>query len=193
MKRILAATAALASCIALAPTAMAADHLPNHRPWWDPTKVLESPVDPARAEGTIENVQLTADGSDSHTVTVTRGTPTYSRVQSTVSGLTPGQYYTVRITLREQGTGDDWGVYTWQAYQATEEGKLHINLRMLIPTRARTGENIIAVPTVYNSNDVRRDGRPAKQDPTCVLECKRVAPLAAWTDLTSPEASITIG
>lgn len=50
----------------------------------------------------------------------------------------------------------------------------------------------MGVPTVYNANDVRRDGRPNKVDENCVLQCERVAPLTAWTDYQYPGAIITM-
>ncbi|WP_192796002.1 hypothetical protein [Corynebacterium sp. 11A] len=158
------------------------------RPWWDPTQVIESPVNPNRAEGAVEGVSFTASDSAAKEVSPSD----WARVTFTGTGFTPGLYYTVRVTLREPGTGRDWGVYTWLTYRATAEGKIHSNLRVFIPSRAVPGEKVIAVPTVYNAEDVRRDGRPEKADPSCVLQCERVAPLAAYTNLTDPGATITI-
>ncbi|AZA10208.1 hypothetical protein [Corynebacterium pseudopelargi] len=194
----LIAAGAMAATMALgAQAAVAAPFDPltsstDGRPWWDPTKVIEVPVNPDRAEGHVDSVKFT-DPQGSHTVHMVPNAPTQAVVQAEASGFTPGLYYTVRVTLREAGTGADWGVYTWLTYKATDEGKLHIKLNTYIPSRAQSGEKVVAVPTVYNANDVRQDGRPNKQDPKCVLECKRVPPLAAWTNYNDPQATITIG
>lgn len=168
------------------------------RPWWDPTQVIESPVDPNHAEGTINTVVFTDDADGDHVINpktqINDGTgPRYGRVQIHATGFTPGLYYTMRVVLREAGTGDDWGVYTWLTYQATDAGEINGNLRLAIPTRAKQGERVVAVPTIYNANDVRRDGRPNKVDSKCVLQCERVAPLAAWTDYNAEDAIVTIG
>lgn len=166
------------------------------RPWWDPTQVIEVPVDPSHAEGDIVGLTFTDSADGDHVLPVKKandGTPpNKARVAFTGVGYTPNLFYTVRVTIREAGSGKDWGVYTWQTYKATEDGKLHVDLSMLIPARAKAGEKIVAVPTVYSATDVRRDGRPNKQDPQCVLNCKRVAPLTAWTDYNASDATITI-
>lgn len=164
----------------------------NNRPWWDPTQVIEVPVDQAHAEGSVSSVSFTDDATGGHQISVDKGKPTYGRVQAEATGFTPGLYYTVRITLREASNGNDWGVYTWQTYKATADGKLHINLRVLIPSRAKSGERVAAGVTVYSADQVRQDGRPKKQDPKCVLNCKRVAPLAAWTNYSDPQGAVTI-
>ncbi|AZA12316.1 hypothetical protein [Corynebacterium gerontici] len=197
MKKPLLATAAMISAMAvITPTASAATFDPlisstDGRPWWDPTKVIEVPVDPSHAEGRVDSVSFTSlEGS--HDLEVPPGVITEAWVRAEASGFTPGLYYTVRVTLREAGSGQDWGVYTWLTYRATEDGKLHIKLKVRVPNRAQSGERIVAVPTVYSANDVRQDGRPKKQDPNCVLQCKRVPPLAAWTNYNDPEATITI-
>ena len=168
------------------------------RPWWDPTYVIETPVNPERSEGEFGPVLFTDDADCDHVIPKLERAnsgkgPYYGRVQTVASGYAPGKYYTVRITLREAGTGEDWGVYTWLTYKATDEGKLFINLRLQFPSRAKEGEKIVAVPTVYNANDVRRDGRPKKQKPDCTLRCDRVPPLTAFTDYNDPNATITIG
>lgn len=168
------------------------------RPWWDPTQVIESPVDPEHAEGSVDSVVFTDDADGDHVIAARRDVqdgagPRYGRVRIHASGFTPGLYYTMRVVLREAGTGEDWGVYTWLTYRATDAGEINGNLRVLIPSRARPGERVVAVPTIYNANDVRRDGRPEKADPDCVLQCERVAPLAAWTDYDDPRAIVTIG
>lgn len=188
MRRILhAALACLVSCAAVMIGTGSASAV-SDRPWWDPTYVIESPVNPTRAEGAVESVVLTADNSDSKEVTP----DSWVRVKFLGTGFTPGLYYTARVTLREPGTGKDRSTYTWLTYRATEDGKIHGNLRMPLPFSAAPGESIVAVPTIYNANDVRRDGRPKKTDPKCALRCERVAPLAAWTDLTDPQAIVTV-
>lgn len=166
------------------------------RPWWDPTQVIEVPADPSHSEGAITGLTFTDSADGDHTLVAKKandGTPANkARVAFTGTGYTPNLFYTVRVTIREAGSGKDWGVYTWQTYKATEDGKLHVDLPMLIPARAKAGERIVAVPTVYNATDVRRDGRPNKQDPKCVLQCKRVPPLTAWTDYNAADAIISI-
>ncbi|RAV33224.1 hypothetical protein [Corynebacterium heidelbergense] len=169
------------------------------RPWWDPTQVIESPVDPGHSEGEIPSVSFTDDTDGDHSIParvpghLNEGGERYARVQSTATGFAPGKFYTVRITLREAGSGKDWGVYTWQTYKATDDGKLNINLRVSIPTRASEGEKVVAAPAVYSADDVGRDGRPNKVDESCVLQCKTVPPLAAWTDYNNADSIITIG
>lgn len=162
----------------------------NWRPWWDPTKVIESDPEPGHSEGSIENVTYTADADGGKTLRAGDGRA-YGRVTAEGVGFTPGMYYTVRITLREAGTGEDWGVYTWLTYRATEEGKIHINLRVMSPSRSHPGERIVAAPAIYSADDIRQDGRPHKADKTCILNCKRVAPLARYTDYNNPESIIT--
>lgn len=164
------------------------------RPWWDPTQVIEVPVDPSHAEGTISGLTFTDAADGDHTLPVRKandGTPVNrGHVKFTGEGYTPDLFYTVRVTLREAGSGKDWGVYTWQTYKATKDGKLNVDLKLDIPARAQAGEHIVAAPTVYSATDVRRDGRPNKQDPQCVLNCKRVPPLTAWTDYNDANATI---
>lgn len=168
------------------------------RPFWDPTKVNEAEVDPNHAEGEIGTVSFTDDADGDHEVPFLEKAnagkgPYYGRVQTKATGFAPGKYYTVRVTLRNADNGADWGVYTWQTYQATDQGELNIDLRMQFPSRAQKGERVVAAPAVYNANDIRRDGRPNKVDPKCVLNCERVAPLARYKDYNNPESVITIG
>lgn len=170
----------------------------NDRPFWDPTQVNEGDVAPDKSEGNIGTVSFTDDADGDHVVPFLEKAnagkgPYYGRVKATATGYTPGQFYTVRITLREAGSGKDWGVYTWQTYKATAQGELHIDLRAQFPSRAQKGERVVAAPAVYNANDIRRDGRPNKVDPKCVLNCERVAPLTKYTDYNNPESIITIG
>lgn len=169
------------------------------RPWWDPTQVIESPVNPAHSEGTIPSVSFTDASDGDHVIParvkghLTEGGDRKGRVKTVATGFAPGKYYTVRVVLREAGTGKDAGVYTWMTYKATEDGKLYIDLKLLIPTNVQEGQRFVGVPTVYSANDVGRDGRPNKIDEACVLQCKTVPPLAAWTDYNNPESIITIG
>lgn len=199
---VAAATVALSGSPAVA--GAAGSSWPTHstfgegRPWWDPTQVIESPVNPDHAEGSVDSVVFTDEADGDHIIparaNVQDGTGNrYGRVQIHATGFTPGQYYTMRVVLRNAGSGTDWGVYTWLTYQATDAGEINGDLRVLIPSRAKEGEQVVAVPTIYNANDVRRDGRPNKADKKCVIQCKRVPPLAAWTDYDAPEATVTIG
>lgn len=187
------AAAALVGAASLA-TAPAASADPN--PWWslDPTKAVEVAPDPATAQGSVGAVTMTDDADGDHGMTVTKGSGSgqhYARVTAEATGFTPGTTYTVRVTARESGTGDDWGVYTWQNYTATADGALHINTRLYVPTnRAHAGEEIVAGVTVYRQADVHQDGRPAKQDDKCVFACKRVPPLAAWRTYNDPADTI---
>ncbi|WP_144936200.1 hypothetical protein [Rothia kristinae] len=171
--------------LATAPAADAADW----RDWLDPTKVIETDPTPASAQGRIDSLSVTDAADGDHEVPA--GTPARAHVRAEASGYTPGQTYTVRITARTADTGQDWGVYTWQSYTTDDAGRLHVDLRMSLPgNRAAAGERIVLVPRIYRAEDVRRDGRPAKQNPRCVLHCPRVAPAAAWTDLTDPAATL---
>lgn len=93
------------------PQAAAADNgTSSTSPWWDPTAVIESPVNPARAEGTFDSVSFTdaADGDHEVSLMDTSGPgPLGGRKQprgllvAEASGYTPGQYYTVRVRLHE--------------------------------------------------------------------------------------------
>ncbi|MBZ8177404.1 hypothetical protein GSS88_06280 [Corynebacterium sp. 3HC-13] len=168
------------------------------RPFWDPTQVNEADVKPDHAEGKFGPVTFTDAADGDHVIPFLEKAnagkgPYYGRVQTVATGYTPGQYYTVRVTLRTADNGADWGVYTWQTYQATAQGELHIDLRIEFPSRAQVGERIVAAPAVYNANDIRRDGRPNKVDPKCVLNCERVAPLTKYKDYSNPDSIITIG
>ena len=170
-----------------------------HAGWHDldPTFVIEAPVDPATAQGHFDSLVVTDAVDDDHIVPVLdkapRGLgPQYARVQAEASGYTPGEKYTVRVTARAAGTGKNWGVYTWQRYTATEDGKLHIDLKLYLPAnRAHEGEQIVAAPTVYKASDVRQDGRPNKADSSCILQCDRVAPVTRFDDYNSADAMIT--
>jgi len=184
------------------PQAAAADNgTSSTSPWWDPTAVIESPVNPARAEGTFDSVSFTDATDGDHEVALmdTSGPgPLDGRKQprgllvAEASGYTPGQYYTVRVRLHEADSGTPKGTYTWLTYRATDDGRLHIRLPLTLPTSLQAGDRVVGVPTVYNANDVRRDGRPNKVDENCVLQCERVAPLTAWTDYQDPGAIITM-
>ena len=201
MKTLSRGVAAAAICLsALSPVTAGAAQLSSvpssstfgdGRPWWDPTQVIESPVDPAHAEGQVASVSLVDKDSGGHTQDVSVKGQRRAHVTFEGTGFTPNQYYTARVTLREADTGKDWGVYTWQTYKVGEDGMIHGELNMSIPSRAQAGERIVAVPTIYNADDVRRDGRPNKADPGCTLQCKRVAPLAAWTNYSDPDAVLT--
>lgn len=162
----------------------------NQRPWWDPTQVIES-APGEDAHGQLSGLVVRDATTGSNTITAgSRGA--YARVQAQGTGFTPGERYTVRITARTAGEGRDWGVYTWQTYRATDAGELKIDLRLYLPSnRAKAGEKIVAAPVVYKAEDVRQDGRPEKANPECVLKCERVAPVAAWTDYSNPDATIT--
>lgn len=165
----------------------------------DPTFVFESPVNPETAQGQFDSLVVTDLADGDHTIPVLKRAnqgkgPYYARVQAEASGYTPGEKYTVRITARRAGSGENFGVYTWQRYTATEDGKLHIDLNLYMPaTRARVGEQIVAAPAVYKAADVRQDGRPQKVDQNCVLKCERVAPVTRFEDYNNPDAMITFG
>ncbi|MBD3689354.1 hypothetical protein H8R18_07420 [Nanchangia anserum] len=200
MLRRLCATGAVAVC-ALAGMSQVGAANAQAAWWddWDPTYVIESPVNPQTAQGRFDSVLVTDAADGDHEIPVlihvNRGKgPYYARVQAEASGYTPGAKYTVRITARSAGSGDNWGVYTWQRYTATQDGKLHIDLRLYIPSkRAHVGEQIVAAPAVYKAEDIRQDGRPEKVDKKCVLKCERVAPVTRFEDYTSPDAMITFG
>lgn len=179
----------LAGAMLSAPMANAATIFPSWRPWWDPTAVVEADVDQDRSEGTISNVEFTSSADGSKTVYPGK----WAHVTATGSDFTPGLYYTVRIVLQSAGTGVDYGVYSWKTYQALDDGTLNIDFQVAIPSRAETGEQVLAAVRVYSADDVGRDGRPNKVDEDCVLRCETVPPLAATTDVNDAGATITIG
>lgn len=193
------AVLSLAGAAGILATSLAAAPEPAEamNPWrfLDPTRVIEVPPTPESAQGTIESVSFTDDHDGDHTVQNRGHLQHYGRVKAEASGYTPGETYTVRVTAREAGTGDDWGVYTWQSYVADENGRIHVDLRLLIPFNREEspGDQVVAAPVIYRAEDVRQDGRPEKQEPGCVLNCDRVPPLAAWDDYTDPASTITLG
>lgn len=181
------ASALVAGSILAAPMANAGTIFPSWRPSWDPTAVVEGDVDPSHSEGNIENVQFSGnDGSK----TVAPGK--WTHVTATGTDFTPGQYYTARIVLQTAGDGVDYGVYSWKTYKATDDGTLNLDFQVALPSRAQSGERVLAAIRVYSADDVGRDGRPNKVDEDCVLRCETVPPLAATTDLDNEDAIITI-
>ena len=163
-------------------------------PWrvLDPTRVIEVPPTPESTQGTIDSVTFTDDADGDHVVQNRGHIRHYGRVLAEASGYVPGETYTVRVTARTAGSGEDWGVYTWQSYTADADGRIHVDLRLYLPVnRAAPGEQVVAAPVIYRAEDVRQDGRPKKQDPECVLGCDRVPPLAAWSDYQDPASTVT--
>lgn len=182
---ILAATAVVAGS---ATPAMASSADWSQR-WWDPSNVIESPVNPDHAEGALNSVSFTNKDDGSHAVKAKSGATVQVKADGT--GFTAGQYYTVRAGLVKSTETSNIVVYTWQTYRATEDGKINIDLGIKSPNSTQAGENLIGTVNVYNANDVRQDGRPQKVDSKCALMCERVAPLASHSDFNDANSTIT--
>lgn len=189
ISRIAAGTVAATAIVAGSATPAMASSADWPQRWWDPSNVIESPVNPDHAEGALNNVSFTNKDDGSHTVKAKSGA--YVRVKADGTGFTPGQYYTVRAGLVKSTETSNIVVYTWQTYRATEDGRIIIDLGIKSPGSPQAGEQLIGTVNVYNANDVRQDGRPQKVDKKCALMCKRVAPLASHSDFTDANSTIT--
>ncbi|MGX6968630.1 hypothetical protein [Corynebacterium sp. c7Ub_26] len=189
VSRIAAGTLAATAVVAGSATPAMASSADWPSRWWDPSNVIESPVNPDHAEGALNNVSFTNESDGSHTVKAKSGATV--KVKADGTGFTPGQYYTVRAGLVKSTETSNIVVYTWQTYRATQDGKINIDLGIKSPNSIQPGEKVIGTVNVYNANDVRQDGRPQKVDSKCALMCERVAPLAAHSDFNDANSTIS--